>query len=77
MLFTRGVKPFIEHAWAWMDVLDNNLEQPSVHAAPELHNGSYVVESPSGLTAEVLKFCDELIQGIPLHLDLQELLVSG
>jgi hypothetical protein len=77
VLFAHGIKPVMERVRARMDVLDYGFEQSSVQAAPELRNSSDVVGRPTGLTAEMLEFRDKFLQGVPLHFDLQELLVSS
>ena len=43
----------------------------------ELRDGSDIIGRPSGLTSKVLKFHDKFVQGISLHLNLQEFLVSS
>ena len=66
----------MEHAWMWVDVLNNRLQESGIEATAELCYGADVVGGSPGFAAQVFKFRDELIQGVALHFDLQELLVS-
>ena len=75
-MFAHGVEPLVEHAWTWADVLNNCLQESGIEAVVELCYGADVVGGPPGFAAQVFKFCDEFIQGVALHFDLQELLVS-